>query len=196
MSSQNLPEFHTLVVTQCLFVSQEVTYLLADSLCRCSNLQMIDLSHIMYNQSTQYITLIMHGIGNCCNLRELYLQVNYFGDEGAVVLSSCLPNFHNLQELNLACNLIQEVGWFALTAKLHHCSKLKKLDTRGNDVTTYEANALSRVLPQSCALLLGKKFVCNCDLCKINKIPSHYVDALLSNSIHAQKPCKMVYTTS
>lgn len=152
---QNLPELHTLVVIHCLLVSQEATTLLANCLGRCFNLQVLDLSYMHY-QSTQCFTIVLHGIMNCCSLRKLHLNFIYFRDEGAVVLSSYLKNFHNLQELNLASNFIQNEGWFALTAKLHHCSKLEKLDIRGNNVTTAEANALSKVLPQSCALLLGE----------------------------------------
>lgn len=122
---------------------------LARVLCRCRNIQHIDLSQNGGDLGAKDIFTSIHSMGSLQSfLTVLNLGGNTIGREGAHAVSKCLQFWPNLHELDLSSNFqnrnIGREGAMALAQNLHFCTQLTRLSLLNNNIN--EDVALTIVL--------------------------------------------------
>lgn len=105
---------------------------LAEALSQSRHLQILNLSDTR-NLDTTGVRAIAASLVNCTSLKELHLNSCRLDSQGAIALSLCLQNYQNLRILSLYDNdTISDVGVRAITANLHHCTRLERVDLRNS----------------------------------------------------------------
>ena len=148
---------------------------IADSL-RCPNLQVLCLTGVKINKNSAVAlaTALMHcpvleevyladnnfdtvsmktlaeGLKFNSRLKNLYLDLNEIGSEGAASLSRCFNKWQNLQSLSLGHCQIYSITAFA--DGLKYCNNLQTLDLDHNNIGTEGAIALANGLKYCCSL--------------------------------------------
>ena len=169
----NLTEF---LIRHCE-IGDDGTRALFDALKHCKNISMLDMSYNSIGNSgavsvfttaghmSQLTTLNLSGnaieiefgaeitsnLTNCTGLRTLNLNENHIGKPGAIVISSCLQHWPNLQALGVCGNgQITNVGkeGAALLAEnlSRYCTKLEVLNLSCNDIDERTATSLVKSL--------------------------------------------------
>mmetsp|Transcript_55688 Transcript_55688/g.134964 ORF Transcript_55688/g.134964 Transcript_55688/m.134964 type:complete len:360 (+) Transcript_55688:33-1112(+) len=99
-------------------------------------------------------------LGDCCNVRHLYVEGNDIGDSGVDALARLLNHQGNvsketagsesygIREVYLGANKIRHVGAQSLASTLHTNKMISKIYLEGNQIGLQGANAFSEVLEQ------------------------------------------------
>mmetsp|Transcript_8066 Transcript_8066/g.22393 ORF Transcript_8066/g.22393 Transcript_8066/m.22393 type:complete len:277 (-) Transcript_8066:1168-1998(-) len=128
--------------------------LMMEALPVTSSLQVL---HLSYNNITcahiQAMDLELC-LSTNCSLRELYLDYNAVGADGAAAIARGMMNNKTLQVLQLNNNCIGNDGVTAITSTLKTRSPLRIIGLRGNRINHHGFDSLRRVLEHSNNYLL------------------------------------------
>ena len=121
---------------------------LATALMHCPVLEEVYLAD--NNFDTVSMKTLAEGLKFNSRLKNLYLDLNEIGSEGAASLSRCFNKWQNLQSLSLGHCQINSITAFA--DELKYCNNLQTLDLDHNNIGTEGAIALANGLKYCCSL--------------------------------------------
>ena len=121
---------------------------LATALMHCPVLEEVNLAN--NNIDTVSMKTLAEGLKFNSRLKNLYLDLNEIGSEGAASLSRCLNKWQNLLHLSLGHCQINSLTAFA--DGLKYCNNLQTLDLDYNNIGTEGAIALANGLKYCCSL--------------------------------------------